>query len=145
MGNVRLKYLKEIAENYDDRVGIDGKPLRWQVVEISSSATNIASAWEVDVDRTFLKILANLLYHDNVEALADDEELHIFYNDLLILQSGNFFEIARNEYTRIVKTAELLYQINWYMSELHEHPEYVTIVNDLLKQYVDLIKFQFDQ
>lgn len=145
MGNVRLKYLKEIAENYDDRVGIDGKPLRWQVVEIASNAANIANSWDSDTDRIFLKILSNLLYHDNVEALADDEDLSIFYNDLLILQSGNFFEIARNEYTRIVKTAELLYQINWYMSELHEHPEYVTIVNELLKQYVDLIKFQFDQ
>lgn len=145
MGNVRLKYLKEIAENYDDRVGIDGKPLRWQVVEIASNAANIANSWDSDTDRIFLKILSNLLYHDNVEALADDEDLSIFYNDLIILQSGNFFEIARNEYTRIVKTAELLYQINWYMSELHEHPEYVTIVNELLKQYVDLIKFQFDQ
>lgn len=145
MGNVRLKYLKEIAENYDERVGIDGKPLRWQVAEIASNASDIATAWDSDTDRTFLRILSNLLYHDNVEALADDEDLSIFYNDLLILQSGNFFEIARNEYTRIVKSAELLYQINWYMSELHEHPEYVTIVNDLLKQYVDLIKFQFDQ
>lgn len=145
MGNVRLKYLKEIAENYDDRVGIDGKPLRWQVVEIASNAANIANSWDSDTDRIFLKILSNLLYHDNVEALADDEDLSIFYNDLIILQSGNFFEIARNEYTRIVKTAELLYQINWYMSELHERPEYVTIVNELLKQYVDLIKFQFDQ
>lgn len=141
-----VKYLSEVSQNYHGRVGVDGKPLEWQTREISNLAENLVNSWKLtNLNRRFLRALTNLMYHDNVEILADDEDLYGLYNDLVTLQSGNFLEIARNDYTRVVKVAELQYLINWYVSELPENPEFLTIVNELTKDYAAYIQVQFDE
>lgn len=141
-----VKYLSEASQNYHGRVGVDGKPLEWQANEICSLAENIVNSWKLtNLNRRFLRALTKLMYHDNVEILADDEDLCGLYNDLVTLQSGNFLEIARNDYTRVVKVAELQYLISWYVGELPENPEFLTIVNELTKDYAAYIKVQFDE
>lgn len=139
-----VKYLSEANQNYHGRVGVDGKPLEWQAHEIANLAENIVNSWKLtNLNRRFLRALTKLMYHDNVEILADDEDLCGLYNDLVTLQSGNFLEIARNDYTRVVKVAELQYLINWYVGELPENPEFLTIVNELTKDYAAYIQVQF--